>query len=230
VWVVDLGAAQELVDRAILMLTGVERERAARFKVLSARREFVLSRSVLRKLLSRILGAQADYLEFSYNEYGKPRLARDTCSIRFNVSHCGDIAVFAITAGCELGIDIEAVRQVDDLKGVAEHFFCPAERAELNRVPDVPRSSAFLSCWVRKEAYMKALGGGLSIRPDTFHVTMLPSPAALVSVDGDENKATIWTIQDFFTPGYIGAVAFPQTGRLVYVHRQTPAADILEGL
>src|SRR5215472_17521966 len=75
VWVVDLQAAPDLVDRAALMLSIDEQERAARCKVQSSRREFVLSRSILRLLLSRLSNVYPPAgLELGYNQYGKPRL------------------------------------------------------------------------------------------------------------------------------------------------------------
>ena len=99
VWVVDLQAAQDLVDRAALMLAMIEQERAARFKAQPSWREFVLSRSILRTLPSRLLGTQPTGPDFSYNEHGKPRLVPDSCPIRFDLSHSSDVVVYAITLG-----------------------------------------------------------------------------------------------------------------------------------
>jgi 4'-phosphopantetheinyl transferase len=90
------------------------------------------------------------------------------------MSHSAEMALYAFTLDCELGVDVERVRELDDLEVMAAHLFCPAEISELLSLSPENREEAFFRCWTRKEAYIKALGEGLSIPLDRVRVTLLP--------------------------------------------------------
>jgi 4'-phosphopantetheinyl transferase len=109
----------------------------------------------------------------------------------------------------EIGVDLEQHRQVLDYERIALRFFSATERRDLMSVPSAIRPSAFFDCWTRKEAFVKAIGGGLSIPLDSFGVSLMPEqPAALLNVAGSAREASEWTIQAFLpAPGFSGAVA-----------------------
>lgn len=188
-----------------------EQSRADSFHFLKDKQHFASTRGLLRVLLGNYLGVAPGELRFSCNAYGKPSLA-DTVNgsgLRFNVSHSNDIALYAITAGREVGVDIEYVRPMDPADLVPEQFFSPREVAELRSLPTHLQQTAFYTCWTRKEAYIKAVGKGLSLGLDQFDVSFRPGePAALLRVSGDAQEAARWALREITpAPDYVGALA-----------------------
>lgn len=145
-------------------LTADESARAASCRLESQRRRFVAGRGQLRLLLGRYLGTDASEVRFVYGPHGKPALFQGggATALSFNVAHSGERALFAVGRERELGIDLERIREGVDHEAIAERFFAPGEAASLRRLPARRRTEAFFACWVRKEAYVKALGTGLS--------------------------------------------------------------------
>ena len=175
------------------ILSEDERARASRFVFPRDRNHFVASRGILRSLIGRYLQRPAETIDFSYNPQGKPRLRDTGIPIRFNLSHSHGIALYAFSTHRELGIDVEAIRSEFTGEQIAERFFSLKELAELRSVPPEKRHEAFFLCWTRKEAYVKARGGGLGISLDSFEVSLTPGmPETLVSTDSGR-----WMLRSF---------------------------------
>ena len=161
VWAVRLDSPPAHIDALYATLSADERERSSRFHFDRDRRRYICARGVLRQLFSRYLDAAAEEFTFSYGPSGKPSLGgRFRGALTFNVSHSDDLALIAIGRDIELGVDVEAVRALDDADGIASRFFAPGENERLRSLPDGIRTGAFFACWTRKEAYLKALGSG----------------------------------------------------------------------
>ncbi len=193
------------------LLSTDEQQRASRFHFQRDRNHFVLARGILRTILSRYLNVSPDQIVFSFSEYGKPALSleMDDRTLRFNVTHSHDIALYAVTRGREIGIDIELVREDFASLEIAEHFFSPTEVSMLYSLPHASRAKAFFDCWTRKEAYIKARGEGLSYPLHKFTVSLDPqSPTGLLSVDDDPSQAARWTLVELLAgQGYRAALA-----------------------
>jgi len=200
--------SKAVVSKFELFLTPDERRRAERFRFEYLRHSFVLTRGALRGLLGRYLHVPPAKIQIAYGSKGKPRLAEPGVAT-FNVSHSGDMAVFAFAAGCEIGVDVEEIRPLPDMLDIAQRFFCPAETAELISLSGNQRERAFFHCWTRKEAYIKALGEGLSVPLDDFQVTLRPGePASIIHLAGDVDAGRTWRLYDLeLSPGYVGALA-----------------------
>src|SRR5207253_323259 len=114
-----------------------EQARAARFYRPEFGRRFAVARGVLRTLLARYAGAEPAAVRFAYGPQGKPALAEPGgTSLRFNVSHSGELAYYAFAWGREVGIDVERIRPLSDDLRLAERFFSPAETAALLALPE----------------------------------------------------------------------------------------------
>ncbi len=188
-----------------------ELARAKRFVARGVRDRYVTARAVLRNILARNLSEAPVALRFSYTEHGKPDLVRPATSLRFNVSHSHDLAVYALTAGQPVGVDVEYLHRravVDRLK-IAHRFFSDREYNALASMPLYRRDRAFLACWTRKEAFVKAIGQGLSCPLDQFDVTVDPNePAELLATHWDVSDAQRWSMTSIDPgPDYIGALA-----------------------
>jgi 4'-phosphopantetheinyl transferase len=209
------------------VLAPAELARAARFRVDHLRRSFVLARGALRALLAGYLRTSASGIEFKYGAKGKPSLAM--ASISFNASHSGSLAVFAFACGAEIGVDVERIRPMQEMQGIADHFFCPEEAAELMSLLPEERERAFFLCWTRKEAYIKALGDGLSIALNGFRVTMRPDqPARFIHLRGNTIAAKDWTLHDLqLTSNYAAALAYRDAERPVAIFTVTDPVALL---
>jgi 4'-phosphopantetheinyl transferase len=213
VWRASLDDLGSRAARLAAVLSEDEARRAARFLVEQARLRFVVGRAVLRDILSRYLHVTPTALRFEYGAEGKPALAEPYCSLHFNVSHSGPLALYAVTRGRLVGVDLEETRPIPDAEQVAERFFSPAERAALRAMPEGQRRHAFYACWTRKEALVKALGGGLSIPLDAFDVSVEPEgPARLLGYRVTPPGMSAWSLQTL-APGHGFAAAICVEGR-----------------
>jgi 4'-phosphopantetheinyl transferase len=209
VWCVRLEAPDAEVNRFRDSLSVDETARAQRFRFEHLRRKFIIARGVLRVLLGRYLDLPPESIAFHYTSTGKPILAVD-CGIHFNVSHSGQVALFAFARDCEVGIDVEQIRPLPEMLSIAERFFSAEETAELVETPDDERERAFFRCWTRKEAYIKATGEGLSAPLDQFAVAFRDGEAArLLNLQGNTEAALEWILYDIQLPDdYTGALAY----------------------
>jgi 4'-phosphopantetheinyl transferase len=203
------GAAPASVEMCARLLSEDERQRAERFAFPALRQKYVLSRGLLRSLLGELLEIAAGDLTFAYGESGKPSLSAVPRAIEFNMSHSGDMVAYAFTKTEPVGVDIEHRRDLKDLEGIAKRFFAPAEYEEMISLDTAARPQAFFNGWTRKEAYIKALGRGLSLPLDSFRVSLRPGEnAALLDVRDNPNEAQQWTIREFSpAEDYCGAIA-----------------------
>jgi 4'-phosphopantetheinyl transferase len=200
------------------VLSPDERERADRFRFRRDRDRFIAARGLLREKLGRILDRAPQELRFRYNGYGKPSLA-DEPSLSFNLAHSEAYAVYAFTTGCPIGVDVERIGGMHIEERVAELFFAPAEVAALRRVPPADWQRAFLACWTRKEAFLKARGVGLSTPLQDFEVTFAPDERpAVVRTAWSRREPSHWSVVDLsdFCPGHVAALA--ARARRVVVH------------
>ena len=153
--VLEIVLARLDVDSAALpplamLLCANERARAARFRLERDRRRYIVARARLRELLAERLSIPPQSIELVYGPHGKPALPAG--DLRFNVSHSEELALYVFARGREVGIDVEAVRDVPERERIARQWFSEADY----------RRFGFLGCWTRREAAAKALGLGIT--------------------------------------------------------------------
>lgn len=211
VWRAALDIPTQHVHALHQTLAADEIARADRFHFQRDRERFIIARGVLRAILGCYLRREPSQLRFCYNSHGKPVLAKESGgdAFRFNVSHSHRLALYAVTRGREVGVDLERIRPVPDADQIAERFFSPREVAVFRALPPRMQTPAFFSCWTRKEAYIKAKGEGLSIPLDQFDVSLAPGePAALLHTQWDDQEASHWSLKALTpAPGYVAALA-----------------------
>ena len=144
---------------------------------------------------------------------GKPRLLADgmVSPIGISLSHSRERGLVAVAEEGEVGVDIERLRPMDDIDGIARAHMTVAEREWLLRQPPQQRDAAFLRLWTLKEAVVKATGEGLSRPLASIDIAVESWPSArLVGLDGGEAP---WLLRSF-TPaaGHVGALAVPGAG------------------
>jgi 4'-phosphopantetheinyl transferase len=215
VWGATLTRTSEEVKRLRGLLSNDEMSRAERFHFQRDRSNFIVARGTLREILGLYLGQPPRLLRFDYNDFGKPALtsAPAEMKIRFNLSHAGDVALYAVASGREVGVDIEVVQEDTPCEEIAARFFSRREVTTLLALPASARRRAFFECWTRKEAYIKGRGEGLSLPLDNFDVSLAPGePAALVDRRGGRDAAR-WSLCELTdAAGYAAAVAAEGSG------------------
>jgi len=159
IWSACLLGDENNMDYFYSILSEDERERAASFRFFKDQRRFTMTRGILRYLLSHYLGQMPESIEFIYGLWGKPCLSEDK-SLHFNVSHSGDYALYAVTLGYEVGIDLEYIDKSLALGDMVVHIFSAAELKEWKTLDPQERINAFFRRWVSKEAFLKASGKG----------------------------------------------------------------------
>ena len=196
------------------MLARDELDRANKFRFDFLRRSFIVARASLRCLLGRYLSTPPAHLQFAYGAKGKPCVDGPS-SISFNLSHSGDVATFAFTERCELGIDIEQIRPIPDMEDVARRMFCSAEVDEWLSLSESHRVPGFYTCWTRREAFIKATGEGLPGATGQLRVSLLPdTPPQLIQVPPESGQATGWCLHNLdIATGYAAAASMAGTVR-----------------
>lgn len=211
VWRANLDLKPSRVQSLQQTLAMDEQERAERFYFQKDREHFIVARGLLRTILGHYLNMEPAQLRFCYSLHGKPALAGELGrnELRFNLSHSCGLALYAITRGRELGVDVERIRPELVDEQIAERFVSPREFAILRTLPTELQQVAFFSCWTRKEAYIKARGEGLTLPLNRFDMSLTPrEPATLLSTDGSRQEASRWSLQELNVgPGYTAAVA-----------------------
>ncbi|HJX66399.1 MAG TPA: 4'-phosphopantetheinyl transferase superfamily protein [Polyangia bacterium] len=207
VWSLSLDLPEAELRRLGSVISAEEAARAERFVFTPDRQRYVAAHGLLRLVLAGYLGTSPDAVAFRQDSDGKPRLAESE-RLRFNLSHSGFLGLLAVSAQREVGVDIEEIRNVDDMENLAETCFSPVERTALAAVPAAQRRWAFFAGWTRKEAFLKVLGQGLSRPLDSFDVSLAPSePARLLRVEGAPGAPESYAVRSLEpAPGYLGAL------------------------
>jgi 4'-phosphopantetheinyl transferase len=194
IWLVrlDINNYSELID----VLSKDEQRRVNQFGSGKVLKQFVITRACLRKILGHYLKIQPEQIIFKYNKRGKPFIQYQ--NLQFNVSHSKDVALLAVTSAANVGIDVEFVRKDINYEGIARRFFTSHEHRLLSTIPRGQRVEAFYRCWTKKEAYAKAIGGGLFEVLHTFDTTIL-----------FDHSSSHWLLKSFCLDNgsYIAAVA-----------------------
>jgi 4'-phosphopantetheinyl transferase len=196
------------------LLAADERDRALRYHFERHRERFIIGRGLLRTILGRCLGVNPAEIRFTYNPNGKPLLPE----LEFNLSHCEDLALIAVSRGSRVGVDLERVRVLEDAGELVARFFSPSEHAAYERLLPGEQPQAFFNLWTRKEAWLKATGDGIGHLLNQVEVSFIPGePARLVRLPGDVREAARWRLCDLKP-----AIGF--AAALVHECRQAEAA------
>ncbi|MBL7793514.1 MAG: 4'-phosphopantetheinyl transferase superfamily protein [Saprospiraceae bacterium] len=206
VWRFFLDITENQTQGLLDLLSADEVDRARRFRFETDQKRFISSRGLLRLILGSYLGQPPHALQFAYTAKGKPVLAAEFSSeaLCFNLSHAGSFALYAVTRGRNVGIDIEHMRDQIDVDQIAGRFFSPGEIRSLEQVHGSNRKELFFQYWTRKEALIKAIGEGLSFPLEQLDVSSINGKAF-------HTENSLWYIQDLFPgPGYTGAIALAE--------------------
>lgn len=214
-WVLNFESVASQIDQWQALLSREETERARRYIVPKARRNYIAARAGLRVLLGELTGLEPAAVRFRYSDKGKPGLVpeQNARAIEFSLSHSHDLGLIAITFGKEIGIDLEHEHDRSDALEVAGRFFAPGERAKLQAASSAERNQIFYRIWTRKEAVLKASGVGIASglrEPDVSAGSDYADRTGWLEV---VHNGSSWCIVDIVpAQGYQAAVAVKHCG------------------
>ena len=215
IWYGKLDVGADILESYAYVLCADEKARADRFRFEKDRSHFVITRGVLRYLLGAYTNKRPEEIAFEYGQKGKPELKNNATLVRFNVSHSHGMSMWAFAVNRAVGVDVEYVKRMVDIDAVGKRFFSDNEWRDLRDLPEDQRRQNFFRCWTRKEAFVKALGDGLTFSLKAFDVTV-GEVAQLKRIDGEHDPQK-WTLQTFDpAPDYVGALAFEGQADVLY--------------
>lgn len=208
-------------DGFLEILSDEEQARADRFHFERDRIRFVARRVFLRNILATYTGIPAREIRYGSSPKGKPQLD-PPCDVFFNTSQSHGLAVIAVANLPLVGVDIEHIRPVPDALDIAHRYFSPNELEIIRSSPKSSRAEKFLTLWTRKESYVKAIGGGLSIPLNGFDVSTRDKAKTGRVCSSLEDLSFVFATFEAL-PGFVGAVTL--SGKQVTVIDMTSAAD-----
>ena len=223
IWQASLHWPRQKINDALCLLSEEEQARAKRFVMDIHRENYITSHAILREVLSYYLRCSPQDLQFRRNSHGKPYLSEllGDVNLQFNMSDSQQVAMYAITLGREVGIDVEFMKPDVHVMEIAERFFSPKEYEQLLLLPAADRLQGFYRCWTRKEAYIKAIGQGLSFPLSRFTVSLQPEKwDCLLEVDGRTDLVRPWKLFSIQSVvGYQAALAIEgEVGEVKYMN------------
>jgi 4'-phosphopantetheinyl transferase len=220
VWLIPLDGNREMED-GCRRLDVDELARRDQFAFAKDRRQYIQAHVAVRAVLARYTGCDAGEIRFRRGAHGKPALAnRNEPDLRFNLSHCRGLAVLAVAAGRDVGVDVERLDRAGPELLHSTVFWTREERDALARYPERDRPAACLRGWVRKEAVAKAVGIGIGSGLDRFAVSIGENPV-LLRMDESLGAGRRFWLADLRLPGHAASLA---------VEGAAPAVTIVDAL
>ncbi|MDP1608869.1 MAG: 4'-phosphopantetheinyl transferase superfamily protein [Chlamydiales bacterium] len=169
------------IEECSAQLSSDEQQKACEFVFPHSRKQYIICRYSLRKILSYYLNVQPTKIEFVYNAYGKPSIKNK--ELEFNLSYRNEHSLLAVTRQSVIGIDIEHMSHELDLFPMARIIFSPSEYQDFLSLDDHSKYQAFYQAWTCKEAFTKCLGWGLSFDVKCCQVNLKsPNKIELLSI------------------------------------------------
>jgi len=195
VWRVPLNIAPSQYRTLWSILAFDEQQRANRLTCPSHRAAFVATRSCLRLVLSRYLPIQPGDFVFELLPKGKPYLSHlsHPHGLTFNVTHSEKLALVAVSLNRRVGVDVEYHREGLDYQALMQRIGSVQEIRSFRSLSPAQQEAGFFACWTRKEAFVKAIGQGLSFSLKKVTVSVQPDrPASLLQIDGTAGHLSDW--------------------------------------
>lgn len=208
---------------ALAYVSAAELAHAERFRQPIDATRHLVGRALLRSALMGELGSAAATLAFTENQWGKPQLPGG--AIEFNIAHSGDAVWLALSRAAPVGIDVEQANPAIEVYSLAEMLH-PAECAALLALPMPLARRAFLRCWSRKEAVLKALGEGLARPLASFEVATGTDPAGWLKAP-PHSAARGWSVADLPLGGDYCASVAAMVPQLAVIWQRADLPDVL---
>ncbi|WP_437292949.1 4'-phosphopantetheinyl transferase family protein [Sorangium sp. So ce426] len=195
-WYVFCDSARDeaLLEAYHRLMAPDEAAQQARFLFAENRHEYLLTRALVRTVLSKYANVAPEAWSFVRNEFGRPQIAGPpgVPPIRFNLSNTRGLIACLVALDRDVGVDVEDTERASGAVDIADRFFSPGEVRALRALPPERQRARFFEYWTLKESYIKARGMGLAIPLDQFSFHLDDGPSIGISFDprlGDDRSA-----------------------------------------
>jgi 4'-phosphopantetheinyl transferase len=197
------------------LLSDDETQRAARFRFDKHRNRFISGRATIRQILAARGNCSPGDISFELNRYGKPSLAKPATAreIHFNASSSDTLGAIAISKAVPLGLDIEKVKSDNarDYDAIVASEFSSAENDWYQKHDTPGRIRVFFEFWTCKEAYLKALGIGLSGKLDSFSINLEGAEPRVSRTDLEDGGQSRFCLHRLgIDDDYVACLALPE--------------------
>ncbi len=206
------------------ILTAQEITIVNNYKFEKDKSRYIIARSFLRKILSNILGISPLDIIISTNKFGKPVLDHKKYStVKFNLSHSGEIIIYAVSLSSEVGIDIEILDSTINHLEIARNYFSSRETFFLkNSKNQFEMTNRFFRIWTRIEALLKAVGTGLLPELKQIEVLQDIIKLDLFSTELLGNQNNIFSVVDLsINTNYRSAIAYLGEEKIINIDQIT---------
>ncbi len=208
IWQTNLKALSVYPFDISKTLSSDELERSSKFKSQKDQEDFIFRHYTLRSILSKYCNCQPGEIKFRYNTYKKPSVSVPQSSkIKFNMSYSGEIIIVGVCLQNDIGVDIEKVRKINNIKNIAAENFSLQELKLLNSKFD--KTNTFFKIWTRKEAFIKAYGNGIYYPLKSFCVDINSSGGyEHLAFSENSSESGLWRTSELdIVEGYIASMA-----------------------
>lgn len=207
VWCIDVGCHTNHMPNLWPILSEDEAKRAKRFKFDVDRNLYVVAHAAMREILASYLDQTPAALLIARTDKGKPYIKAS--NLHFNLSHSHQFAMLAVSNASPVGVDVEHVRNApQNIVELAQRFFADKEYHQLKALPVGHQKEAFMKTWTRKEAFVKAIGAGLSFPLQAVLVNVPPIPASITLLESEYAVSSAWSLSELTVPsGYLATLA-----------------------
>jgi 4'-phosphopantetheinyl transferase len=211
IWSVYLDQSDPIIAALTRILSDEEKKRAVRFLFPIDRKRFIVCRGILKMILGHYLKIDPNQLYFAYSSNGKPLISNSINSqnLRFNLSHSDSLALYAFTLCHEIGIDVEKIIRTPEMDQVAKRYFSENEYCIYRFLHGKKKKEMFYKYWTRKEAFIKAIGDGLTLPLESLDVSNVSDETGKISMfEVVSQNVSQWYIHDLdINSGYEAAFA-----------------------
>ena len=208
IWQINFYVSEKEIAFLYSFLSQDETKKASKFKFKKDRNCSIITRGALRLLSGQYLNLNPKDITFKYGDFGKPYFDLES-TLKFNVSHSGNMAIIGFVLNDDIGVDIEEIKTNFDVFEIASNNFSGSEIQSLKKLPSDIQVKGFYRCWTRKESFIKAKAKGLSFPLDSFSVSIdSDDKAGLLETKWDKNEKDLWQLFSFSPQeNYLGAVS-----------------------
>ncbi len=160
----SLYSLEDMLLKFPLFIAETEINISTNFRHHAVKKQYLLSRILLRKIISQYCNCASQSIDFKVNQYGKPALATpflQNQALFFSMSHSHDLLLIGFSTAQAIGVDIEQINLSFDWESVADFFLSKQERQYLQALPFPQQTIGHYAYWTLKEAVVKCLGVGL---------------------------------------------------------------------